>query len=85
MNKQKLLINVSQNESLLTDKKGKISNSHKQWTAVTGNEGLTLLSVEILFCDDSNKTSFDSTFARYITRHYRSVLVLGLEKFVISP
>ena len=57
MNKQKLLINVSQNESLLTDKKGKISKSkgyfrstsHKQWTAVTGNEGLTLLSVEILF------------------------------------
>ena len=93
MNKQKLLINVSQNESLLTDKKGKISKSkgyfrstsHRQWTAVTDNEGLTLLSVEILFCDHSNKTSFDSTFARYITRHYRSVLVLGLEKFVISP
>ena len=81
MNKQKLLINVSQNESLLTDKKGKISKSkgyfrgtsHKQWTAVTGNEGLTLLSVEIIFCDHSNKTWLFS------------VLVLGPEKFVISP
>lgn len=62
------------------------STSHKQWTAVTGNEGVTLLSVEILFCDHSNKTSFDSTFARYITSHYsRSVLVLGPEKFVFSP
>ena len=77
------------NENLLTDKNGKISKSngyfrstsHKQWTAVTGNEGLTLLSVEILFCDHSNKTSFDSTFARYITTHYRSVFVLGPEKF----
>ena len=93
MNKQKLRINISQNENLLTDKKEKIpkskgyfrSTSHKQWTAVTGNEGLTLLSVEILFRDHSNKTSFDSTFARYITRHYRSGLVLGPEKFVISP
>ena len=93
MNKQKLRLNICQNENLMTDKKGKISKSkgyfrstfHKQWTAVTYNEGLTLLSVEILFCDHSNKTSFDSTFARYITRHYRSVLVLGLEKFVISP
>ena len=81
MNKQKLLINVSQNESLLTDKKGKISKSkgyfrntsHKQWTAVTGNEGLTLLSVEIIFCDHSNKTSLFS------------VLVLGPEKFITSP
>lgn len=94
MNKQKLRINICQNENLLTDKKGKMSKSkryfrstsHKQWTAVTGNEGVTLLSVEILFCDHSNKTSFDSTFARYITSHYsRSVLVLGPEKFAFSP
>ena len=64
MNKQKLRIKICQNENLLTEKKGKISKSkgyfrstsRKQWTAVTGNEGLTLLSVEILFCDHSNKT-----------------------------
>ena len=81
MNKQKLPINICQNENLLTDKKGKISKSkgyfrgtsQKQWPAVTGNEGLTPLSVEIIFCDHSNKTSLFS------------VLVLGPEKFVISP
>lgn len=63
MNEQKLRLNICQNENLLTDKKGKISKSkgyfrgtsQKQWTAVTGNEGLTLLSVEILFCGHFNK------------------------------